>query len=255
MGDGGRPFLFVSKPKATKSAVSITANRAFFMGILSEYVNGYRGRHSVYGMTSPRFNTRTGSLNKGGDNGAAVEVYGVEINDAMLGKLMTNDPYMAANFRKLIRQVLKDVRKKLSQDAKNYLGSDPRKAARAVKFAVYKNLFGGNVSILQKKKGTAGAKYELIREREVEMNPHMRGGNRRPRFEDRNRLDYYYGADRGFVLRFISSGTVPRTSRFGNRGSIRNTDWFGRASSWHMETAAQEVADAINEYVKQQTNG
>lgn len=223
------------------------------MGRLSEYINGYRGRHSVYGMYSPRYNTRTGSLNKGGDNGGHVQVFGVDVNDAMLGRLMTSEPMMAGYIRKLIRQVLKEARKKLTQDAKRYMKSDPRKAARAVKFSVYKNLFGGNVSILQKKAGTAGAKYELIRQRTLQ--PGQRGGNRRTRYESRNRLDYYYGADRGYILRFIGSGTVPRTSRFGNRGSIRQSDWFGHTAPWHVEEAANQVAEAINEYVRQQTNG
>ena len=227
-----------------------------YMGSLSEYINGYRGRHSVWNYDSPRFNTRTGSLNKGGDNGGPVQVYGVEANLETFGRIMTTDPTMAAIFRKYIRNILKEARKKLSQDAKNYMKSDPRKAAKAVKFSVYKSLFGGNLSILQKKRGSAGAKYELRRTRKVTQNPKMRGGNRRPRVDDgRNRLDYYYGADRGFVLRFIGSGTVPRTSRFGKRGSIRQTDWFGHTAPWHMEEAAAEVAEAINEYVMQQTNG
>ena len=226
------------------------------MGSLTEYLSGYRGRHSVYNYDSPRFNTRTGSLNKGGDNGGPVQVFGVDANLEAFGRIMTSDPTMAAIFRKYMRNVLKEARKKLSQDAKNYLKSDPRKAAMAVKFSVYKSMFGGNLSILQKKKGTAGAKYELRRQRKVTKKPTMRGGNRRPRVDDgRNRLDYYYGADRGFVLRFIGSGTVPRTSRFGNRGSIRQTNWFGHTAPWHMEEAAAEVAEAINEYVTQQTNG
>ena len=228
---------------------------ARYMGSLSEYLNGYRGRHSVYNYDSPRFNTRTGSLNKGGDNGGPVQVYGVEANLEAFGRIMTTDPQMAGLFRKYIRNVLKEARKKLTRDAKNYMKSDPRKAAQAVKFSVYKSLFGGNLSILQKKKGSAGAKYELRRTRKVEQNPRMRGGNRRPRIDGRNRLDYYYSADRGFVLRFIGSGTVTRTSRFGNRGSIRQTDWFGHTAPWHMEDAAGKVAEAINEYVMQQTNG
>jgi len=225
------------------------------MGSLSEYLNGYRGRHSVYNYDSPRFNTRTGSLNKGGDNGGPVQVYGVEANLEAFGRIMTTDPQMAGLFRKYIRNVLKEARKKLTQDAKSYMKSDPRKAAQAVKFSVYKVLFGGNLSILQKKKGSAGAKYKLRRTRKVEQNPRMRGGNRRPRIDGHNRLDYYYSADRGFVLRFIGSGTVTRTSRFGNRGSIRQTDWFGHTAPWHMEDAAGKVAEAINEYVMQQTNG
>jgi hypothetical protein len=223
------------------------------MGSISEYINGYRGRHSVYNYDSPRFNTRTGSLNKGGDNGGPVQVFGVEANLEAFGRMMTTDPTMANIFRKFIRNILKEARKKLSQDAKNYMKSDPRRAAQAVKFSVYKTMFGGNISILQKKKGSAGTKYELIRQRKVEQNPKMRGGNRRGRVDDgRNRLDYYYGADRGFVLRFIGSGTVPRTTRYGNRGAIRQTDWFGHTAPWHMEDAATQVADAINEYIKQQ---
>ena len=226
------------------------------MGRLSEYINGYRGRHSVYGMTSPRYNTRTGSLNKGGDNGAPVQVFGVEANLEVFGNIMTNDPQMAGMFRKFIRNVLKEARKKLSKDAKAYMKSDPRRAAQAVKFSVYKSMFGGNLSILQKKKGSAGAKYELRRQRKIEQNPHQRGGNRRPRIDDgRNRLDYYYGADRGFALRFLGSGTVNRTSRFGNRGSIRTTNWFGHTAPWHIEDAAGKVAEAINEYITQQANG
>ena len=226
------------------------------MGRLSEYINGYRGRHSVYGMTSPRYNTRTGSLNKGGDNGAPVQVFGVEANLEVFGRIMTNDPQMAGMFRKYIRDILKEARKKLSQDVKSYMKSDPRRAAQAVRFSVYKSMFGGNVSILQKKRGSAGAKYELRRQRIVEQNPKMRGGNRRPRINDgRNRLDYYYGADRGFALRFLGSGTVNRTSRFGNRGSIRTTNWFGHTAPWHIEDAAGKVAEAINEYITQQANG
>lgn len=225
------------------------------MGSLSEYINGYRGRRSVYNYDSPRFNTRTGSLNKGGDNGGPVQIYGVEVNINRLGSLMTSNPYMASAIQKIFRQVLKDVRRKLSNDAKNYMKSDPRKAARAVKYAVYKSDFGGNVSILQKRRGTAGARPEMQRIRKVEQNPHMRGGNRRPYVPANSRLDSYFGADRGYILRFISSGTVPRTSRYGMRGAMRQTDWFGHASAFHMDTAAEQVANAINEYVSQQSNG
>ena len=226
------------------------------MGSISEYINGYRGRHSVYNYDSPRYNTRTGSLNKGGDNGGPVQVYGVDANLEAFGRMMTSDPEMAAIFRKYIRNVLKEARKKLTTDARSYMKSDPRKAAQAVKFSVYRGIFGGNLSILQKKRGQAGAKYELRRQRIIEQNPHMRGGNRRPRIDDgRNRLDYYYGADRGYILRFIGSGTVDRTSRFGSRGSIRQSDWFGHTAPWHMEEAAAQVAEAINEYVNKQING
>ena len=183
-----------------------------------------------------------------------VTVSGFSETDETIGRIMTSDPYMAKELKNFIRKVLKEARKNLSNDAKNYLKEDPRKAARAVKYSVYKSLFGGNISILQKRAGTAGARYELIRQKKLQ--PGQRGGNRRPRVDDqRNRLETYFGADRGFVLRFIGSGTVERQTRYGSRGSIRQTNWFGHTAPWQMETAAEKFAAAINEYVKQQTNG
>ena len=200
------------------------------MGRLSEYING-----------------SSGGTNKNGD----VEVSGFIDNSEMLGHLMTTDPSMAGNMKKVIRQVLKEARGRLSKDIESYLESDPRKAARAVKYGVYKSIFGGNLSILAKRK--AGAKYELIREKKLE--PGQRGGNRRPRIPERNRLDYYYGSDRSFILRFISSGTVERITRYGSRGNISGRDLFGRTAPWQMDTAAQELANAITEYIKHETNG
>jgi len=214
------------------------------MGRLTEYFSeSNRGRSA---FTTAR----------AGDRNGDVEVIGAqELSDA-IGSIMTTDPDMAGLVRKLIRKLLREARNKLSRDARSYLDSDPRKAARAVKSTVYKQLFGGNLSILQKRAGSAGSRYELVRQRKVEQNPTMRGGNRRPRVDDgRNRLDYYYGADRGFVLRFIGSGTVPRLSRFGNRGSIYQSNWFGHTAPWQMQAAADELAEAIEEYVTQQTNG
>ena len=181
-----------------------------------------------------------------------VEVSGFADTSESLGRIMTDNPYMAANLRKLIRQVLKEARSRLSSDIASYLKDDPRKAARAVKYGVYKSLFGGNLSILNKRK--AGRKYQLIRQRKLQ--PGQRGGNRRPRIDDgRNRLDYYFGSDRSFVLRFLSSGTVDRSSRFGDRGSISQRNLFGRTAPWQMQQAAEEVAANISEYIKSTANG
>lgn len=205
------------------------------MGRLSEYVNSSSSSRS--------------RSTKSADG--SVEVYGFTENSEMLAHLLTTDPTFEKNFRKFIRTVLKEARGKLSKDAKNYLKSDPRKAARAVKHSVYKALFGGNISILQKRSHGAFSNYV----RPHTLRPGQRGGNRRPRNEKINRLDKYQGADRGFILRFISSGTVQRQTRFGNRGNIRASDWFGRTAPWHIEQAAADVAAALTEYIKQETNG
>lgn len=214
------------------------------MGVFSNNPDYWRGR------SSSRASSSSGSRN--GD----VEVSGFTETGEVLGRIMTNDPYMAKELRGFIKKALKEARKNLTRDARDYMNSDPRKAANAVKYAVYKSLFGGNLSILQKRKGTGVIDASWKRPRKVDQNPHMRGGNRRKRENDgRNRLDYYMSSSRGYILRFLASGTVPRMSRFGNRGSIRQTAWFGHTAPWHMETAAEKVAEAINEYVKQQTNG
>ena len=180
-----------------------------------------------------------------------IQVSGFVEKQAVFERLLTTDPAFNKNFRTVIKQVLKEARAKISRDAADYIQDDPRKAARAVKFSVYKQIFGGNVSILQKRK--AGPKYELHRQRTLQ--PGQRGGNRRPRVESRNRLDQYYGSDRGFILRFLSSGTETRQTRYGNRGSIGPRGLFGHIAPWHMDQAASDVAAAINEYVKHQANG
>ncbi len=182
-----------------------------------------------------------------------VELIGFEEVNAIFGRMMTTDYNLAKNFRAVIRKALQKARRNLSKDAARYLGSDPRHAARAVKHSVYKSLFGGNLSILQKR--SASAKYNLVRTRKVEQNPHQRGGNRIPYSEKNSRLDAYFGSDRGFVLRFINSGTVTRQSRYGNRGSVRPTDWFGHTAPWQIEAAANEVAEAITQYINHETNG
>lgn len=210
------------------------------MGRLSEYINGSRGR-SVF--------LDSGSKSSSVD----IEISGIVENSEMLGRLMTVHPEMAKNIRTVIRKALQIARKNLSRDAASYMDSDPRKAARAVRHSVYKAIFGGNLSILQKR--ASGAQYKLVRTRKVEQNPHQRGGNRRPYVPENSRLDKYFGADRGFILRFISSGTIPRMTRYGNRGMIRQSGWFGHVAPFQIDNAAALVADEINKYIKQETNG
>lgn len=217
------------------------------MGRLSEAINGYRGRRSVY-LDSGASRTTT--------SGADVEVTGIIENQAMFERLMTTQPDFDKNFRAVIRKALQEARKNLSKDARSAMNEDPRKAYKAVKHTVYKELFGGNLSILQKRKGTAGPKYQLIRHRKLDDNPRQRGGNRRPvnNGTDAARLNAYFGSDRGFVLRFINAGTISRQTRFGNRGAIRQTGWFAHTAPWQMENAAEIVANAVNEYIKKQAN-
>lgn len=183
-----------------------------------------------------------------------VEVSGFMQNSERLGRIMTQYPDMATAMRRAIRKELQRARKEISRNADSFMADDPRKAARAVKYAVYKSIFGGNVSILRKRK--AGAHYQLIRPRKLDQNPNQRGGNRRQRIDDdRNRLETYFGADRGFILRFLASGTEERETRYGSRGSIRQSNWFGTVATYAVDRAAELIADDIERIIKEETNG
>lgn len=213
------------------------------MGRLSEYINGSRGR-TTYLDSAPR------SVSSRGND---VEISGIVENMARFEHLLTYEPNFDKNTRTVIRKALQEARKNLSKDARSYIMNDPRKAARAVKHTVYKEIFGGNISILNKRKAGAPGNYEKPRT----LRPGQRGGNRRP-ISDKTRtakIDGYFGSDRGFILRFLNAGTGSRMTRYGNRGAIRHTGWFEHTAPWQMENAAQNVANAINEYIKQEANG
>ena len=176
----------------------------------------------------------------------------VELNEQLVdqqnrafGRLMATDKETRKRIQKIIREELKDAAKRLREDAKYELKEDPRKAFRAVKSSVYRRILGGNVSILNPKR--AGARYQLIRERKLDMNPHQRGGNRRPRSARTEQVDSYFGKDRAFILRFVSSGTAARSTRYGNRGSIAARNWFQNMAPHEMEIAAGNLAEVIEE--------
>lgn len=223
--------------------------RFFVMGSLTEAIYGYRGTRPVYSSRNYRYNPRTGRFQRGPKSG--VSISGFVENEEMFEHLLTYEPRFDQNVRKVIKQVLREARNKLSRDARNYIKNDPRKAARAVKHTVYKEVFGGNLSILAKRKAGRPTNYEKPRT----LKPKQRGGNRRSVNPRTYQMEHYFGSDRGFALRFLNAGTIPRYTQYGNRGMMAPTDWFGHTAPWQMEAAAQNVAEAINEYINHQANG
>ena len=169
----------------------------------------------------------------------------VEQQNRAFGRLMFTDKETRKRIRKIIREELKDTAKRLREDARYEMKEDPRKAYRAVKSTVYKRILGGNVSILNPKK--AGPRYQLVRQRKLDMNPNQRGGNRRKRSPRTEQVDTYFGRDRAWILRIISSGTDTRHTRYGNRGSIAARNWFQNMAPKEMELAAGNLADVIEE--------
>lgn len=194
----------------------------------------------------------------------AVTISGLDAFEKKLKGLETTNPGFEKRLRGVIRKILGEARANLRNDAASGLDmkSDPRHAYKAVRYAVYKRIFGGQVNILQSRKAGASSNYVPPRKGST-----GRGGNRRVR-TSRN-LDKYEGADRGFILRWLNDGmtkTNPRVIKFtendrrkldkwnkhpntGNRGAIAARNWFRGASLQELQKVAGEMDELINKII------
>ena len=195
----------------------------------------------------------------------AVTITGLDELDKKLAQLKTDNPGFEKRLRGVIRKILGHARANLRKEAASGLDmkSDPRHAYKAVRYAVYKRIFGGQVNILQSRKAGASSNYVPPRKGST-----GRGGNRRVR-TSRN-LDKYEGADRGFILRWLNDGmtkTNPRVIQFtendlrkvdkwnkhpntGNRGAIAARNWFRGASLQELQKVAGEMQELIDKIIK-----
>ena len=195
-----------------------------------------------------------------------IETDGLVEQRKELEKLLMTNPDMEKKVQGLVRKVLMIVRANIGRAAQDVMKSDPRQAYRAVKTAVYRQILGGSVSILNRTRGGAKlSEYEPIRT----LDPTKRGGNRKERSPRSNNLLKDYGADRAFVLRFLNAGTLDRDINFtfdesrrvtkwnrhpntGNRGHIAARNFFGNRSHQEMEKAAENLVTLIDELIKQE---
>ena len=164
---------------------------------------------------------------------------------AALEAMLVSNPDTAAAMRKLISQEVSKARAAAAQAASGALKNDPREAWKAVRRSVYKSILGGQVNILNQK-GAASGSNGYRPARKLDSNPHQRGGNRRKRSANTDRIDGYVGKDRGFILRFVNSGTAERQTRYGRRGSITARNWFPNIGQRELEAAAERLAVAID---------
>ena len=89
--------------------------------------------------------------------------------------------------------------------------------------------------------------------RKLDANPKQRGGNRVKRSPRTQQIMNYEGRDRGFILRFVNSGTYkanPRSTRLGNRGTITPRNWFTNVGQQQMQTLTQRLSRIIDEEFK-----
>ena len=201
------------------------------------------------------------------------EVEGFVEQRKELDQLLMSNPAMERRVQGLIRKVLGEVRKRLGQNIP-FRHGDPRKAYKAIRTIVYKRVLGGNVNILNKKRAGPLTQYTPTRT----LKNGQRGGNRRLRSERTYRLESYSGPDRGFILRFLNSGTADRyipfvydesrehvhrgssggnvkkygrTINTGYRGSIAPRNWFGNRSQLEMQNAAANLEKMIDDLIKE----
>lgn len=192
-----------------------------------------------------------------------------------LESLMMKNPAMEKKVQKLIRKVLTTAKRAVTNGAKSKMKADPRHAYKAVKSAVYRRILGGNVSLLDKRNGKFDS-YEPPRT----LQAGQRGGNRRPRSQDTDRRMHYRGEYRGFILRFLNSGTQGRVIKFnsdphrskvkrgsqggnlkkygkttntGRRGSIGARGFFSQTSHTAMQQAAEQLSVLIDNLIKNET--
>lgn len=184
-----------------------------------------------------------------------MEVTGLDELSKKLDRLQARDSQMEQRITKIIREAIKAARSMVTADAKGAVGNDPRHAYKAVRSMVYKRILGGNISILQKRKAGSGKSgYEPPRT----LRPGQRGGNRVPRSARTQQMMDYEGSDRGFILRFLNSGTGQRTAGtrngrlHGNRGSIAARNWFPSSGQRAMNAAAQYIIDEIDRLIAEE---
>lgn len=204
-------------------------------------------------------------------------MFGLEINDSVvleqkqvLEQALSTNPKTQKALQKLIRKALMQARVELSSYIETkFKKGDPRGAARAVRTSVYRKILGGNMNILNGKKAHGSNSYEPPRT----LRPGQRGGNRRERSKRTDKVMHYAGEDRGFILRFVNSGTqqraiqrltrisgtnkfkwVSNASEYGNRGNIEARDFFRAGAEPRLLRATDYLAEMIDEELEKMLN-
>lgn len=187
-------------------------------------------------------------------------MFGLEVNDAViveqqraLEMALSTNPETQKALRRIIRKYVLEARKEVVQGI-TFKHGDPRGARQAVKTSVYKKVLGANVNILNGRKAHGTNSYEPPRT----LRPGQRGGNRVPRGRRTQQVMSYAGIDRGFILRFVNSGTTDRTAGTrggrltGNRGAISARNFFRPLGDKalgimrdNLETAIEAELEAI----------
>jgi hypothetical protein len=173
----------------------------------------------------------------------------LEVNDAavvqqkaLLEQLLTTNPNTEKALQKLIRKAIKEARAETASKIK-FKNGDPHHAAQSIRTTVYKKILGANINIYNSRRAHGSIDYTPPRKQRP---PHARGGNRLKRSEETQRILNYGPLDRGFILRWVNSGTNGRTSRYGNRKSIAARNFLRNAGEPALVKAVDTLSNLID---------
>ena len=179
--------------------------------------------------------------------------------DLQLDKLLVSDKKMEAKVRKIVEKVLNVARNSMRGRLRHM---SSKEAYLAIRKSVYTKVLGGNINIITPDKGSV---------KKVPPRPAKRG--RLQRTED---IMSYWGASRGFLLRFWNDGTDDRitthmnghrilrtekrrgytykSGEIGGRGRIQARNWFGPMSQQELESAAQMFDELMQKLIDEEFN-
>lgn len=184
---------------------------------------------------------------------------GIDANDIVLGQQAVLEQALSTNkatqkaLQKLIRAAILEARAEVVKNIR-FVNGDPRGAARSVRTSVYRKVLGANINIYNSRKAGSPISYEPPRK-----GVSGRGGNRRQRNAVTRRIMTYGPESRGFILRFVNSGTDDRTINFapndkrkhknantGNRGNIEPRNFFKNLAGPALTKAVDSLATMID---------
>lgn len=193
---------------------------------------------------------------------------GIKLQEKNLEKMMTDNPETRHAIQDLIRETMWEARNATAHKIEGIIGNRGQ-SARSVRNIVFEKILGGNINIMNMKKGTAQWKV-VQKTRKVDQNPHMRGGNRRKRSMRTIMIEGYEGKARGFILRWQDEGTRQRfavgrnnygsrqnnihynrikQNGLGNRGHITGGEFFYRIATQQLGEAAEKLAVMIDQEI------
>lgn len=186
-------------------------------------------------------------------NATHFEYDGFSAIEGKFDLMTTTNAQVREAIRKATWEVLGEVRKAAISKA-NFKNSR-HNSIQAIRRSVYKKIMGGSVSILDgKRKANSGS---------------FKATGRSARTQQ---IEGYSGRDRGFILRFVNSGTDDRYAGEGRntkmgrdyiqskrgkpgfRGAIKATNFFGSSAGSAIQPAADKLAQMIEDEITKQFN-